>query len=221
MSQIQTPAKATPRTAEPRRVADPQRSIHSPAGPAATVGIFDESQRAPLAILGLFLVLLVVAYWDMFTLTKAAWEGDGLYSHGWIIPVIALGLLWLRWEPFGPVPMRERWIGLALLAFGLSMRLVAAKFIVLHFDRWSFIPSMMGIFTLVGGLNALRWSWPGLVFLFFMFPWPSKFEIAVLGTLQKWATASSTIVLQTLGVAAFRTGNLISIPGSGPAAERG
>jgi exosortase len=48
-----------------------------------------------------------------------------------------------------------------------------------------------------------------------MFPWPSKFEIAVLGTLQKWATASSTIVLQTLGVAAFRTGNLISIPGLG------
>jgi exosortase len=217
MSQIQSPAKETTRAADSRRIAEPQRSTHSPTGSTTRpgVGLFDESQRAPLTILALLLVVLVAAYWDMFTLTKAAWEGDGLYSHGWIIPVIALGLLWLRWEPFGPVPMSERWIGLALLAVGLSLRLVAARYIVLHIDRWSFIPSIMGLFTLVGGLNVLRWSWPGLAFLFFMFPWPSKFEIAVLGSLQRVATACSTFVLQTLGVAAFRTGNLISIPGLG------
>jgi len=35
----------------------------------------------------------------------------------------------------------------------------------------------------------------------------------VLGRLQRMASISSTVVLQTLGVSAFRQGNLISIPG--------
>jgi exosortase len=42
---------------------------------------------------------------------------------------------------------------------------------------------------------------------------PSTLEISVLNRLQKLATISSTFVLQTLGVSAFRTGNLIQIPG--------
>ena len=48
-----------------------------------------------------------------------------------------------------------------------------------------------------------------------MFPLPTALEVNVLNRLQRMATISSTFVLQTLGVAAFRTGNLISIPGMG------
>ncbi len=79
----------------------------------------DPSQRMPLMILGGLVLLLVLAYWDMFALTSAAWS-EGLYSHGWIVPVFALWLMWMRWEPFGPVPAHERWIGLGLLVVGLS-----------------------------------------------------------------------------------------------------
>ena len=50
----------------------------------------DPSQRTPLMILGGLVLLLVVAYWDMFALTSAAWS-EGLYSHGWIVPLFALG----------------------------------------------------------------------------------------------------------------------------------
>jgi exosortase len=183
---------------------------------AADVGVFDTSQQTPLMVLGGLVALLVAAYWDMFALTSAAWSGDGLYSHGWIVPLIAAGLLWLRWEPFQEnVPANERWMGLAILAFGLLTRLFAAKFSFIPIDRLSFLPSVFGAFLLVGGIAAIRWAWPGLIFLIFMFPWPTLAEVAILGLLQKFATYSSTFVLQTLGVAAFRTGNLITIPGMG------
>jgi len=160
-------------------------------------------------------VLLVAAYWDMLVLTSAAWSDD-LYSHGWIIPLFSAGLLWLRWQPFQEsVPAGERWLGLLLLAIGLSTRLFAAKYILLPIDRISFIPSIFGAFMLVGGFHAVRWAWPALVFLVFMFPLPTALEVNVLNRLQRMATISSTFVLQTLGVAAFRTGNLIAIPGMG------
>ena len=203
MSQIQPPTKAP--------LGSPQ--IARPASPTTEhVNWNDPSQRTPLLMLGGLVTLLVIAYWDMFALTSAAWS-EGLYSHGWIVPLFAVALLWLRWEPFKPVPTSERWIGLLLLAIGLSARLFAAKYAFIPIDRISFIPAIFGAFMLVGGFSAIRWAWPALAFLVFMFPLPSAVEVSVLGRLQRLASITSTFVLQTLGVAAFRQGNLISIPG--------
>lgn len=204
MSQIQPPAKPPIRPTQPVRTA---------AAAVEPVTWRHPSQRAPLLLLGALVVLLVAAYWDMFALTSAAWN-EGLYSHGWIVPLFAVALLWMRWEPFNTtVPARERWMGVLLLAIGLSARLIAAKFAINPIDRLSFIPAIFGAFMLVGGIHAVRWAWPALAFLVFMFPLPTTLELNVLGRLQRLASISSTFVLQTLGVSAFRTGNLISIPG--------
>lgn len=204
MSQIQPPSKA------PMMSAQPARGIAAPS--LAPVSWNDPSQLTPLMMLGGLVVLLVAAYWDMFALTSAAWS-EGLYSHGWIVPVFALGLLWLRWEPFVPVPSAERWMGLGLLALGLAVRLFAAKYTIHPIDRLSFLPAIFGAFMLVGGLHTIRWAWPALGFLIFMFPLPTALEVTVLNKLQRFASICSAFVLQALGVAAMRTGNLIRIPG--------
>lgn len=206
MSRIQPPSKSSPSTSQ---------VAFRPAAAVEPISLADTSQKTSLLILGGLVVLLLVAYSDMFALTSAAWFGrDSLYAHGWIIPLCAIGILWLRWEPFGPVPMRDRWIGVGLLAIGLCTRLVAAKWSIYPIDRLSFLPSIFGVFMMVGGLQAIRWAWPGLGFLIFMFPLPTALEVAVLNRLQRVATVASTFVLQTLGVAAFRNGNLIILPGS-------
>lgn len=180
---------------------------------APPVSLWDPSQRAPLMILGGLLVLLFIAYFDMLSLTSAAWS-EGLYSHGWIVPLFALALLWMRWQPFGPVPAHERWLGMLLVAIGLSARLWAAEYGHNPIDQLSLLPAIFGIFMMVGGFHVIRWAWPALGFLVFMFPLPNMIERPVLGGLQKFASICSTFVLQTLGMAAFRQGNLISIPGS-------
>ncbi len=172
----------------------------------------DPAQRTPLLVLIGLVSLLVLAYLDMFALTRAAWN-DSLYSHGWIVPVFAIALLWMRYEPIGPVAYSERWAGLALLALGLSLRLVAAYASKPLYDRMSFLPAIFGVFMLVGGFNIIRWAGPALGFLIFMFPLPHTLEINVLGRLQTLASICSTFVLQTLGLAAFRQGNVINISG--------
>ena len=205
------------------RIQPPLKSTHNPSQPVRTatavaepVSLTDASQQTPLLLLGGLLVLLFAAYLNMFALTSATWFGrDSLYAHGWIIPLFALGILWLRWEPFGAVPSRDRWIGVGLLAFGLCVRLVAATLPSrLCSTACRFLPCIFGVFMMVGGMQAIRWAWPGLLFLVFMFPLPHAFEVLILNRLQRVATISSTFVLQTLGVAAFRDGNLIILPGS-------
>jgi exosortase len=193
----------------PLRMGQPMRTPPSVAPPVAWN---DPSQLTPLVMLCGLVLLLVAAYWDMFGLTRAAWS-EGLYSHGWIVPLFALGLMWMRWEPFGPVPMQERWMGLGLLAAGLCIRYLAAWYGSPPIDRLSFLPSIFGVFMLIGGGKIIRWAWPGLAFLIFMFPLPTLFENMILLKLQTLASISSTVVLQTLGVSAFREGNIIRISG--------
>lgn len=209
MSQLNSPSRETLRPIDTRV---PPQARRGPAAIPETVSWTDPSQLIPLVLLGFLVLLLVLAYLDMFALTSAAWK-EGLYSHGWIVPLFALALMWIRWEPFVPVPAHERWIGLALLAVGLSARLFAAEYAMHPVDRLSFLPAIFGVFMLVGGMHVIRWAWPALGFLVFMFPLPTTLEVNVLVRLQRLASISSTFVLQTLGVAAFRQGNLISIPG--------
>jgi exosortase len=216
MSQFQPAPKDASRSTQPlRSAASVTMGSVVQRGPTAVtepVTWKDPSQRTPLLMLGGLVLLLVIAYFDMFALISAAWA-DGLYSHGWLVPLFALGLLWLRWEPFGPVPANERWIGLGLLAFGLAVRLIAAEYTINPLDRLSFMPAVFGVFMLVGGMHVLRWAWPALGVLIFMFPLPTIFEVTLLNWLQRLASISSAFVLQTLGVAAARTGNLIKIAG--------
>src|SRR3954465_3824405 len=130
MSQVPPPSR-DPSRVTPATRPDGLRTPGAPAraattaAPAQPVSWNDPSQRIPLIQLGGLVALLVAAYWDMFSLTSAAWS-EGLYSHGWIVPLFALALLWLRWQPFTPVPTSERWLGVLLLAMGLGARLFAA-----------------------------------------------------------------------------------------------
>ncbi len=173
----------------------------------------DPAQRVPLITLIVMTVLLVLAYLDTFSLVSEEWSNP-LYSHGYIVPIFAIGLLWMRFQPFRPVPMIERWAGLGILVAGLALRLGGVYMTMMPVDRYSFLIVIFGLFLLVGGWHTIRWSWPAMLFLFFMFPLPSWLEHNILWRLQTLASVVSTFVLQTMGVAAFRQGNLISVPGA-------
>ena len=172
----------------------------------------DPDQRNPAILLGILCLALVIAYWNMFSLTSAAWANP-LYSHGYLLPAFALGIFWLRRQPFQWTPPSERWIGVGILVGALLIRIFAAIFDMAPVDRLSFIVAMFGIFLLVGGLQCVRWAWPGICFLVFMFPLPSVLENSLLMHLQRVATVCSTLILQTLGIAAYRAGNVITLPG--------
>ena len=138
------------------------------------------------------------------------WENPK-YSHGWLVPVFTLILLWMRYEPFGPVKVSERWAGFALLAAGITMRMVATFFLSHVPEMLSFVPSVAGVFLLVGGWRMMRWAGPAVAFLVFMFPLPSFLDGQLLNPLQRIATRSSTYVLQTMGIPSYYEGNIIYI----------
>ncbi len=232
-----------------------------------------------LALVGLTGVL-VYAFLNMFELTSGFWEQPA-YSHGWIIPIIALYILWARrpnptaqepprgekeetflgimpcsnlkpmigiggvmllaglgmalpimqyaglgilclgglayimiGQPFQEASDLDRWIGAAIILAALCIRaFYAADYNVQPVNRVTFVIAIFGLYLLVGGWHLLKWAWPAIFFLFFMFPLPTFIENMLLGRLQRVAAMASEVVLTILSMPVIREGNTIAVDG--------
>ncbi|MGD9719582.1 MAG: exosortase/archaeosortase family protein [Pirellulales bacterium] len=172
----------------------------------------NSDQVTPLAILVGLLLLLVAVYWNSLDYRGAMWFWENpKYSHGWLVPIFTVILLWMRYEPFGQVDLSARLTGLAILAGGLGLRLFLTYYSYKVPEMYSFVPCVAGIFLLVGGWKTIRWAWPAVGFLIFMFPLPGFLDSGLLAPLQSIATAASTYALQTLGIPSYNEGNRIVI----------
>jgi exosortase len=159
---------------------------------------------------GLLMGLLVFGYWNSLKEAAAYWEGPQ-YSHGWLIPLFTVVLLWMRQQPLTEVPPIQRWYGVGILAVSLLLRIGCAWYGLDIPDMVTFVPAVLGVIWIIGGWPMFRWAGPAAAFLIFMFPLPWSVEQALLTPLQTLATRVSTYVLQTLGFGAYYEGNRIQI----------
>lgn len=176
----------------------------------ANISLSDYQTQAWLWIVGMTTVL-TVAYWNSLSRLTGEWKQPE-YSHGYLIPAFAAVLLWLRREPFAEeVPVSHRWWGVALLFVGFVIRVFGTMSVLFTVDYISFIPCLMGIFVMVGGLRVLRWAGAPIAFLIFMYPLPGFLKDNILRPLQELATQNSVYAMQTLGVEVYRDGNRIHL----------
>lgn len=152
---------------------------------------------------------VIWVYGNTLSILPGIWEEQPQYSHGYLVPAFACILLWMRWQPLGTSTPAERWAGAAMIGVSVLLRLPLSFFAQIIPEMVTVLPALCGAFLLVGGWKALRWAWPAILFLVFMFPLPDFVERGLLNPLQKLATIASTYCLQTLGLAAFREGNRI------------
>ena len=178
------------------------------AAPAAVLS--GKQEQKTWLLFGLLVLIVTYGYWNMLQYTASFWANP-LYSHGWIVPLFAGYLLWIRRRALTTVEPKERWIGLAILGASLLVRLFASYYDYNPLDRLSYIGALLGVCQLVGGTSMLRWAGPPLGFLVFMFPLPSKIEVTLLLNLQRLAAMASAATLQLLGVPALRDGSRIMI----------
>ena len=161
------------------------------------------------ATLAVFGATLVWAYWTTLATMAEKWESDPQYSHGYLVPLFAGVLLWMRRSEFPAERLGTNWWGLVLLMFGVGLRIAGARFYFDWFDAISIVPVIGGICLLVGGSSLLTWAMPAIAFLIFMVPLPFRAEIALQGPLRQIGTVSSVYLMQTIGLPALGEGNII------------
>lgn len=154
---------------------------------------------------------LLWASWPALVEMAYRWWHDPQYSHGYLVPVFAGVLLWLRRERLARVTEGSYWGGVLLIAASGLLSLPGGYLYLEALDGLALLPAVAGIFVLLGGWPALRWAWPGVAFLAFMLPLPHSLEHGLASSLQRLATVVSTYSLQTLGFPALAEGNVILV----------
>jgi exosortase len=165
-------------------------------------------RRAALVGLAAF---VLVAYGPVLAELARGWLTNPQYSHGILVIPFALFLLWHRQGLAPTGPAVPTWWGVPFLALAAGMRLAGARYYIGTLEQYSLFPALVGLTLAFGGKRYLRWAWPAIAFLFFMIPLHGRVSGLMTGPLQALATRASTYLLQTVGVPATCSGNVIHL----------
>ncbi len=185
------------------------------AGFLRRLSAFGNDLRSPEEALPWFAIaslsaMLIYSYWPGLMNARSSWDNPQ-YQHGWIVPLFSVLLLVWRRQPIAPVTASARMTGFVILAATFLLRLFCAKYRIVTFDMYTFVPAILGVFLVAGGWSVFRWAAAPLALLIFMYPLPDEAQRYITGPLQTFNTMVATFVLQTLGFDAFRDGNLIRL----------
>jgi exosortase len=166
--------------------------------------------RTPtFALVLVTLVTVVWAYWTTLAEVAERWTVDPQYSHGFLVPIFAGCLLWMRRRHLAEADLQPRWWGVGVVLIAAVMRIVGHFLYQPWLDTGSFLICLAGIVATAGGKRGLVWAGPAILFLSFMLPLPYRMQTVLGGTLQRIATEISTYAIQTIGVPAVSEGNVI------------
>ena len=183
-------------------------------GPLESVTTMSAEKRPTIVTIfaaGLLGLCLCWTTWPVWKAMADRWSTDPRYAHGYLVPIFAGVLLWLRRDRLVGLDPRSGWWGVPLILVGLGLQMAGAYFFYEWFEAVALLPMAAGVCVLFLGVRSLRWSWPAIAFLTFMLPLPYRIEGSMSNPLQRVGTKISTYALQTLGLRAVAEGNVIVI----------
>lgn len=165
--------------------------------------------RGALIAAGVLLAVFLWTYWTPMGTLVRRWWSDSDYTYGFLVPVFAGVILWVRRGMLASFTPRGSLWGLAIMALAGFMRWVSVYCYFALVEPLSLIPLLAGMVLFVGGWRALRWAAPAILLLTFMVPLPGIVANLLSHPLQRAGTILSTYTLQTFGVPATSQGNVI------------
>ncbi len=138
------------------------------------------------------------------------------YSHGSLIPVIAVFLIWQQKDALEAAlraddARRGSWVGFAVVLAGLCLGLLGELSTVYLVIQYGFLTVLYGVALVLVGWRGMRIIWAPLLYLVFMVPLPDFFYINLSAQLQLISSQIGVAVIRFFGVSVFLEGNVIDL----------
>lgn len=151
---------------------------------------------------------VLVTYRDLWPWLLTEWRDNPYYSHGVLVPLLSLFLLWRSRDALA-LRRPSNW-GYPFIAVGLALLVIGLWFSAYWISGFSLPVVITGVVIALLGVDvARRWAFP-LIFLLLMVPLP--FDVWVAQWLESPTATASTLLVQMLGVPAQNKGSLIELP---------
>ena len=141
------------------------------------------------------------------------WGADENYSHGYLVPPLAMYFAWQRRGRLLNTAVRPATLaGLGLLVLSLGLLVAGIAGAELFLARVSMIGVLAGVLVFVRGWPTLRALAFPLAFLLLMIPLPAIVFNQITMPLQLFASRVGEWSLGAVGIPALREGNVVLLP---------
>jgi len=155
-------------------------------------------------------ILLLSVFWDGLATMFKWWEKDE-YNHGYLIPVVALYLLWLRADELRSTDLKGSWSGLLFIAGGLFGLVLGELSAIYTIIQYAFLLTLFGVIVTLIGWKGLRIVWVPFVYLIFMIPLPNFLYFNLSSELQLISSQIGVAVIRLFGISVYLEGNVIDL----------
>jgi exosortase len=160
-------------------------------------------------------VLVAAGFVVLFFHTMAGlvsdWSSDPNFSHGFLIPVISLYMVWYKKGQLTEIPIQPSRAGLVVIILGLAVHVAANLGAELFLMRFSMVITLSGIIMYTLGMGMFRALLIPVAYLVMMIPIPAILWNQVAFPLQLLAAKLSAQVIGFIGIPVFREGNILHL----------
>lgn len=156
---------------------------------------------------------VLFVYYRTFEWLLQFWWNQPRYSHGYLIPLIAAYLVWIKRDRLAQLLRRPHLAmgGLLLLA-GTTLLLAGRGGGFVLVEAISLLIFLPGIVLSVWGPSHLRALILPLIYLQFMIPWTEEFIVQAAWPFQLFSAGLGSLLLQAMGISVFREGTYLQLP---------
>jgi exosortase D (VPLPA-CTERM-specific) len=161
----------------------------------------------PLFVL---LVALGVAFFGGLAAMADDWSREE-YSHGYLIPVIAVFMVWRLRAKLAALEWRGSWAGAAIVAVAMIFLVLGDLSTLYIIIQYAFLLTLAGLVLAFGGWAVLRALSAPMIYLFFMIPLPNFLYNTLSQKLQLLSSALGVSFMRLFNVSVFLEGNVIDL----------
>jgi len=162
------------------------------------------------AILAATLASLGFLYFQGIEFLAREWSTPE-YSHGALIPLISLGVAWMKRSEVMAAANSGSWSGLVFLAMSLLLAgagSLATIYLIVHV---SIVFTITGLTAAFLGWGAVRVLWFPILYLFFMIPLPDFLQVQLSGQMQLLSSALGVWFIRLFDITVLLDGNVIEL----------
>ncbi|HMH12769.1 MAG TPA: exosortase A [Edaphobacter sp.] len=172
-------------------------------------GLFARENLVPFTIIS---ALLIAVYFRIAIKLFIDWYSIPDYSHGFLVPLFAIFLVWDKRKTLSTIKVEQSWSGIALIVLAIAVLILGVYGVDLFTSRFSFVLMLCGLVWTFFGTAMLRELRFPLLVLLLAIPFPAIIFNQITFPLQLMASRLASQILPVLGVPVLQEGNVIQLP---------
>ena len=154
--------------------------------------------------------MAIWAYWNGLSEAFSRWENQEEYSHGFLIPLVTLYILWEKKGLILSSVAAPQWSGVCLIIIASIVFLIGEVSALYLLIQYAFVLALIGISLVTIG-KGTRYTVTPILLLLFAIPLPYVIEVLLTAKLQLISSSLGVSFIRLCQIPVFLEGNVIDL----------